>query len=239
MAGLAGLGSEIRWRVRRRSRFICRQIQLLVRRIMPIEDELLLEEFRWVKARLEAHEKRYFEMLILAAGSLAATLGLADKVPHELLPIGLGMVLVTAVHFASINRVLQSYASAYLLERFNRRFSSVNYEQMHADLSAGRSRFARTPLYLRIRRTICDPIVGVVVSYGLISFFFGRDFVLVTGTSLYPLLPSAYVAILSAFFLQLIRSVIESNRNGISEIRSEVSAWHRAKLGAVDSDKSG
>jgi len=89
-----------------------------------------LEEYKLVLSRIETHDNRYYQMLILSFTGFATILGLgfSDKVSKEFIPFMINpFILITSI-IALHSSLRQGFERAYLIEVFENNVNSIKHE---------------------------------------------------------------------------------------------------------------
>ena len=93
-------------------------------------EPFLLEEYKILKAKIETHEKRYYQMLVLSITGFITVMGISGKIPDNIIPYIIYPFLLVTPLVGSLSRQHQFFETAYLIEAFeNAKISNITYEK--------------------------------------------------------------------------------------------------------------
>ena len=140
--------------------------------------EFSLEEYKLLKGRIETHEKWYYQMLILSFSGFIAILGISDKITDRLIPFMISPFLLITSLIALGNRQLQSFETAYLIEKFDAVQDSINFEKTYLDVFINKqSDILVFDFFKKVIRFFINPFIIINILGILTSLYFGYDFV--------------------------------------------------------------
>lgn len=165
-------------------------------------DEFRLEEYRQVKARMETHERMYFQMLVLCISGFGVVLGFSEKLPKEVIPYIMAPLLCITSIIAVNSRQHQYFATSFLIEAFERSIPSIKYEQTYITVFS----YIRYRLLFPLRMLTCivsQPFIILTMLSIIGSIYFGADFVI---ANLYD--EAAFTALLYVVILVCIHVIV-------------------------------
>ena len=98
-------------------------------------DPFLIEEYKILKARVQARESRYYQMLVLTITGFITVIGFSEKIPVESIPYLMSSFLMITTLIASLSRQHQFFETAFLIEAFEENKTSyIQYETAYASV---------------------------------------------------------------------------------------------------------
>ena len=142
------------------------------------KEDFVIDEIHHARKRLEIHESRRYQMLVLSVVGFSTVLGFSSKVSPEILPfiILLLLILTSSIYFSESN--IQYFCSAFLLEVYaknkNLPFFDEAFHSSHALSKQQSSHLSQ--IFRTIFRVVLEPFFLFSIAGVSATIYFSQNY---------------------------------------------------------------